>query len=175
MKKPNLVLTGAILLFSITTREGHAQSARGSFVGSSAVKAFLAGKAGESASSVTKGRAMINFKKDYNDATGVEWTILADGSLVCRFYRNNILYRAFYTQKGRRTACVSGYDAGRLDKNIYDKIKMVYYNSSIVYVNQVDLVNGKTFYIVEVQDAKTIKKLRVDDEGMEVVLELEKN
>ncbi len=93
---------------------------------------------------------------------------------MCRFFMNNILYRAFYTAHGQWIYTTSGYNASKLDKGLWDRIKSVYYNSSIVFVNQIDIVNGKTIYIVEIQDDKSIRKLRVDDDDMEIVQEFEK-
>ena len=93
---------------------------------------------------------------------------------MCRFIMNNIRYRAFYSSHGQWLATVSGYDASKLDKGVYDNIKTAYYNSSIVFVNQIDKVGGGTIYVVEIQDEKYIKKLRVDDEEIEIVEELVK-
>jgi hypothetical protein len=84
------------------------------------------------------------------------------------------LYRAFYTPHGNWMYTISGYDGSKLDSGVADKIKSVYYNSRIVYVNQIDKVNGKTVYVFEIQDGKSIKKLRVDDDEIEIVQELEK-
>ncbi len=66
------------------------------------------------------------------------------------------------------------YDASKLDKVIYDKVKSVYYKSSIVYVNQIDKVSGNSIYLVNIQDEKSVKKIRVDDNEIEVVQEFEK-
>lgn len=136
---------------------------------------FLQSHANEGTMKATNHKALNNFNRDYPAAVGAEWSTLGDKSLVCRFYLNDILYRAFYTPHGQWAGSVSGYDAGKLDKGVYEKVKSVYYNSTIEFVNQVDLTNGKTVYIVEVQDEKTIKKVRVDGDEMEILTELEKS
>ena len=87
---------------------------------------------------------------------------------------NGILHRAFYSAHGQWIATVSSYDAGKLDKGLYDKIKSLYYNSSIVFVNQIDKLGGKTIYVVDIQDEKYIRKLRLDDDEIEIVQEFEK-
>lgn len=115
-----------------------------------------------------------DFKKNYPRTSEAEWSVLSDKSLMCRFFMNNILYRAYYTAHGRWLYTFFSYDASKLKKEVYDKIKSVYYNFNIVFVNQIDLINGKTTYIVEIQDEKSIKKLRVDDDEMEIVQELER-
>jgi hypothetical protein len=118
-------------------------------------------------------KAEKNFKKDYHQTSAAEWSVLEDNSLMCRFVMNDIRYRAFYTAHGQWIYTTAGYDATKLDKAVYDKIKRVYYNSSIVFVNQIDMVNGETIYIVEIRDEKSIRKIRVNDDDMEVVQEFD--
>lgn len=174
MKKLNLILLAAITLMSMTLVTSHAQVAmnrrRVSSTGENGI--FSNSKSGTSTTLNLK--AERNFKKDYHQTSGAEWSTLSDNSQVCRFFMNNILYRAFYTAHGQWIYTASGYDAGKLNKGVYDRIKSVYYNSNIVFVNQIDMVIGKTIYIVEIQDEKSIRKLRVDDDEMEIVQEFEK-
>lgn len=175
MKKSNITLVVTAILLSFTFLGGRAQLAINSPLGSSNGKTFLPAKLYDGTMKNTNAKAMKNFKRDYREAVGAEWSVLHDQSLVCRFFMNNILYRAFYSPHGQWIASVSGYDAGKLDKGVYDKIKRVYYNSSIGFVNQVDMANGRTVYIVEIQDEKSFKKIRVDGDEMDVWLEFEKN
>jgi hypothetical protein len=119
-------------------------------------------------------KAERNFEKDYQRTREAEWSTLNDKSLMCRFFMNDILYRAFYTAHGQWMYTISGYDASKLNEAVRDRIKSVYYNSGIVFVNQIDIVGGKTIYIVEIHDEKSIRKLRVDGEEMEIVQEFEK-
>jgi hypothetical protein len=93
-------------------------------------------------------KAETNFKKDYMLAKEAQWSVFADKSLMCRFYlNNNILHRAFYTPHGNWTYTMSGYDGSKLNKATADRIKSVYYNFRIVYVDQVDLVSDRTFIL----------------------------
>jgi hypothetical protein len=174
MKKSIQILLAAIALASVTWGTSYAQSATNSLQAGSTNEDGIVIKSNNGVSGVVNEKAERNFKKDYYKASGVEWSTLQDNSLMCRFSINNIPYRAFYTPQGQWKYTVSSYDAGKLDKRIYDNIKSVYYNSSIVFVNQIDRVNGGPVYIVEIQDEKSIKKLRVDDEGMGIVEELVK-
>jgi hypothetical protein len=169
MKKSFQILLAAIALTSVTWGTSHAQVAINSRQTGSANEDGIVLKSGNEISGVVNQKAERNFKKDYYKASGAEWTILQDNSLMCRFTINNIRYRAFYTSHGQWKYTISGYDASKLDKGIYDNIKSAYYNSNIVFVNQIDKVRGGTVYIVEIQDEKTIKKLRVDDAGMEII------
>jgi hypothetical protein len=171
MKKSIQILLAAITLASVTWGTSYAQGAMNNPQAGSTNEDGIFLKSGNGISGVVNGKAERNFKKNYYKANGVEWSTLQDNSLMCRFSMNNIPYRAFYTTHGQWRYTVSSYDASRLDKGIYDNIKSAYYNSSIVFVNQIDRVNGTPVYIVEIQDEKSIKKLRVDNEGMEIVEE----
>jgi hypothetical protein len=177
MKKSNLILFAVITLMSMILVTSHAQVTMNSPLASSVDEYGIFTKSKNATSGAVNLKAEKNFKKDYHRTTKAEWSTLSDNSLMCRFFMNNILYRAFYTAHGRWLYTASSYDASKLDKWIYNRIKSVYYNSTIVYVNQIDLVNGvngKTIYIVEIQDEKSIKNLRVDDDEMEIVQEIEK-
>jgi len=174
MKKSIPILLAAIALMSITWGTSYAQAAMNSAQAGSTNEDGLFLKSKSGISGVVNRKAERNFKKDYQNANAVEWSTLQDNSLLCRFIMNNIRYRAFYSARGQWIATVSSYDASKLDKGVYDKIKSVYYNSGIVYVNQIDKVNGKTIYVVVIQDEKSIKKLRVDNDEIEIVQEFEK-
>ena len=175
MKKSIPILLTAIALMSVTWGTSHAQVTMNSHRAISADEGGVYLKAKSFASTTLNGKAEKNFKKDYHLATGAEWSTLQDKSFLVRFIINNIPYRAFYTAHGQWIATISSYDASKLDKEVYDKIKSAYYNSTIVFVNQIDQVNSKTIYNVEIQDDKTIKELRVDDNEMEIVQELDKH
>jgi hypothetical protein len=174
MKKSNLILLVAIIFMSITSASSQAQIAMNNSRGSSINEdGTTSGSGTETVVSLNR-KAESSFKKVYQSASGAEWSMLENKSLVCRFHLNNIICRAFYTPQGNWTYTISGYGGSRLDKTVAERIASVYYNSTIVYVNQIDLVNEKTFYIVEIQDKNSIRKLRVNEDEMEVVQEFTK-
>jgi hypothetical protein len=119
-------------------------------------------------------RAMSNFLKDYKQANNPEWTLLRDRSHLCVFTISGIPYRAFYNPNGSWSYTVSSYDGKLLNKVIHDRIQSVYYNYRILYVNQIDLSSYKTIYLVEIQDEKSIKKVRVADEEMDIIQDFKK-
>ncbi len=175
MKKSNLILFSGITLMSMAFVTSHAQVALNGQRASSTADYGILSKSKSRTSGSVNLKAEKNFKKDYQQANEAEWSTLSDHSLMCRFFMNDILYRAFYTAHGQWMYTASGYDANKLDKAVSNKIRSVYYNSSIVFVNQIDIVGGKTIYIVEIQDEKSIRKLRVDEDEMEIVQEFEKH
>jgi hypothetical protein len=175
MKKSTVLLLAAIcvsfLTFSKTQAQfamnTHSMSATGEF-------RYLSESTAEPASKVNV-KAEKNFTKSYQNATAAEWFNLSDKTIMCRFYVDNILHRAFYTPKGQWAATVSSYDGSKLDKAISENIKSAYYNSRIVFVEQIDLVGRKPVYVVEIHDEKSIRKLKVDSDDIQVLMEFEKN
>jgi hypothetical protein len=174
MKKSNLILLVAIIFMSMTSAASRAQIAMNNSRGSSINDDGTSARSGTATVVSVNRKAENSFKKVYQSASGPEWSMPDNKSLVCRFHLNNIIYRAFYTPQGNWTYTISGYDGSRLNKTVAERIKSVYYNSTIVYVNQIDLDNEKTFYIVEIQDKNSIRKLRVNEDEMEVVQEFTK-
>jgi len=175
MKKLNLILLTSIILLTVPFLKGHAQMAKTSIPGYSENEAMILSNIPAGNSAAVNQKAEKNFRKDYKTATGAEWYVLSDKSLMCRFFIDNILHRAFYTSHGNWQFTISGYDGSKLDNDVADKIKHVYCNSRIVYVDQFDLVDGKTFYIVELHDINFIRKIRVNEDEMEVIQEFVKS
>jgi hypothetical protein len=174
MKKSIKILFAAIALISLTGISGYAQVAKNNAQTGSTNEDGIFIKTTSGISGAVNGKAERNFKKDYRNAVAAEWFTLKDNSLLCRFTIDGIPHRAFYSVHGQWLGTVSSYEAGKLDRELYDKIKSVYYNSNIVFVNQVDKPVGKTIYVVDVQDEKYIRKLRLDGDEIEIVQEFEK-
>lgn len=119
-------------------------------------------------------RALKNFNKSYRQASNAAWALLRDKSQLCVFSINKVQYRAFYNPNGSWSYTVSSYNDKKLDKAIHEKIQSVYYDYRIVYINQIDMPGQKTIYLVEIQDEKSIKKVRLADDEMEVVQDFKK-
>jgi|SRR5450631_187001 len=171
MKKSNLIRSVMIILLSVIFFKSHAQFAMNYPGNTNGHEIVLSAVSDRLPTMSVNGKAEKNFNKAYQQVSDVEWSTLSDKTLMCRFYMNNILHRAFYTTHGQWKSTVFSYDGSRLDKGVSDRIKSIYYNSWIVCVDQIDLVSGGTIYVVEIHDEKSIKKLRVDADEIEVIQE----
>ena len=174
MKKLSLILLAVIFLLTVPFSKSHAQIAMNNAPAFSDEAAITSNDISTGSSASVNQRAEKNFKRNYQLAHGTEWSVLSNKSLMARFFINNNLYRAFYTPHGNWLYTISAYDGSLLDSSVADKIKSVYYNSSIIYVTQVDLVDAKTFYLVEIRDSKSTRKIRVNEDDIEVVEEFTK-
>jgi hypothetical protein len=171
MKKTNIILIATAILFSMIGVNSYAQVAMNNV---SLPSAGDFGKHHSSNSSSTNAKAEKNFTKNYKTASNADWSTLSDKSLLCRFYMNDILYKAFYTAQGEWRYSLSSYGGKKLDKELADRIHRVYYGSEIVFVDQIDIADGKTIYVVELHDENSIRKLRVEGDEMELVQEFKK-
>ena len=120
MKKSIKILFAAIALVSLTGLSGYAQVAKKNALAGSTNEDGIFLKTTTGITGVVNEKAVRNFKKDYRNADAAEWFTLKDNSLMCRFTMNGILHRAFYSAHGQWIATVSSYDAGKLDKGLYD-------------------------------------------------------
>ena len=167
----------AASLLSLTYTTGYSQIVMNNYRTSENDEAVILSKAGIGSSVAVNQKAEKHFKRDYRMATGAEWSVLGDKSLMCGFFMDNTFYKAYYTQNGEWIGTLTSYDGSKLSKSIYDKVKSTYYDYQIIFVNQIDLARNKVIYIVEIQNEKSIKKLRVADneDDIEVIREFEKN
>ncbi|MES1213977.1 MAG: hypothetical protein ABUT20_00555 [Bacteroidota bacterium] len=111
-------------------------------------------------------RALKDFTKTFKPANNAAWYAIKDGT-VAKFTENGIETSAYYDLKGRWTSTIRTYGESQLPKDIRHLVKSSYYDYSIFQVNEVT-VGDKKAYLVRMQDAKTLKTIRVVDGEMDV-------
>jgi hypothetical protein len=116
-------------------------------------------------------RAIRHFNKAYSGNDAAEWSFLKEGGFVCRFTRKKIVSRAFYDKKGNWLYTVAGYTEDKLAKEIRAMVRRVYYDYQISFINEINMPEGKNVYIIQIQDEKTLKILRISEDEMEIVQE----
>ena len=119
-------------------------------------------------------RAIRNFNKIYKNGQDLEWSASKEGGFICRFTEDLITHRAFYDAKGYWICTITGFGGENLSHEIRNIVKSTYFNYGISYVNQIDLPVGKKVYLIQIEDEKNIKTVRVSDEEIKVVEEIEK-
>jgi hypothetical protein len=176
MKRSIFLLFIATCLLFVLSNNCEAQIAMNSSGVLSADKLAFLSKSGGSTGENVNSKAEKKFNKMYQLATAVDWSALQDKSWVCRFNMENIFYKAYYDKIGQWLGTVSSYDGSKLNKTIKDQVKSAYYDYNIVFVNQINLTQDRVIYVVEIQNEKSIKKIRVasDEDEMEVIQEFEK-
>jgi hypothetical protein len=118
-------------------------------------------------------KAIKDFNKSFKGATAVDWYKIVDGFLAT-FTQDNKFNRAFYDKKGNPTFTITYYDGKKLPRDIRAMVKSTYYDYDIPYVEEVN-GGGKVVYFVHLEDEKSWKKLRVSEDGMEMIEDFTKN
>ena len=118
-------------------------------------------------------KAFKSFSGMYKGFTQMGWSQLKDKSILFRFYENGILNRAFYSSNGTWLHTVSSYEEAQLPKNIRGMVNGRYYDFKITFVNEVLSPDTKPVYLVQLQDAKKILIVKMNEEEIEEVQEFQ--
>jgi hypothetical protein len=183
MKKISLVLTVMIIYMFRTMQGVYAQGTNKKSATSDLQVSTLLANGINKADSLSIGgndmdvntRAILNFNKSYKKIKDPQWSVTQEGGFVARFVYNNATNRAFYDSKGKWLGTISGYNEDKLPASIIKMVKSNYYNYAITYIHELNLANDDTVYLIQIQDEKTIKTIRVSDGESEVIGELDKS
>lgn len=120
-------------------------------------------------------RAVRNFKKTYNNAEQPKWLRFKDGYTAI-FTRDGIRYRVDYDKRGFWNGTQKDYTEDKLPRDIRARVKSVYYDYTIFWVNEVTLPEVLTgpVYFIHIEDAKSFKNISVYDDEMKVMNEFRK-
>ena len=179
MKKILLTcLTGLLLTWTITS--SYSQSSKGIGHMKFSQEDFnLSAEEGNTAENLApiapdyiNTKAVKAFAKTFKNVPDARWFQLKDG-FVAKFNSGGIETRAYYTKKGHDAGIVRSYLEDKLPSDVRHLIKSTYYDFSIYHINEVS-VNGKTAYLVKMQDNTSWKTIKVIDGEMEVTEEFKK-
>ena len=109
-------------------------------------------------------KALKNFNKAFKEADAT-WSETGDG-FKAQFTKDDIETKVFYDLKGRWIANVRAYQEDKLPKDIRHRIKSIYYDYNIFYVQEVT-VRDKTAYLVKLEDKNSFKTIRITDDEMD--------
>jgi hypothetical protein len=118
-------------------------------------------------------KAVRNFSRSYKDASDVKWESLRDGGYVCRFVQNGVTKRAIYNGGGAWLTTIAGYTADHLPEDVWRQVHSVYYDYSILFVNEINVPERPVAYIVQVQDKRSIRIVRIGDGEIDEIQEIE--
>ncbi|HSZ86240.1 MAG TPA: hypothetical protein VK787_09430, partial [Puia sp.] len=109
----------------------------------------------------------------FKGVSNVSWYTIADG-FGATFTQNENLNRAYYDKKGNLTFTITYYNGKKLPHDIRAIVKGTYYDCEIPLVEEIHGGN-QVVYIVHLEDETTWKKVKVSDNGMELMEDLNKN
>jgi hypothetical protein len=109
----------------------------------------------------TSDRALAHFKENYRNAQQVSWYSNTDQSMFCVFHDADNTTRVFYDKKGFWESTLISYAPSGLGTEIRDLVLANFAGYAISYVNEVQLPGEAPAYVINIEDAKHIKVVRV--------------
>lgn len=115
-------------------------------------------------------KAVRNFIKRYSATTDAKWYTADDGGFIAKFTEDSVQNIVAYNSAGNWMHTIKRYYEKDMPQNVRAVVKRTYYDYTIVGVEEItDPENENTIFLVYVQDATTIKILRVCNEEMDVL------
>jgi len=118
-------------------------------------------------------KALKDFKNRFSHANDVKWFILPSG-YFSYFKTDGGDDRVFYSKKGNWKYTLKFYNEHKLPKEIRAIVRSTYFDYKIRIVEEVDRAD-RLVYIIQLEDEKTIKNLRVTEDGkMDILSDMDK-
>ena len=117
-------------------------------------------------------RAVKHFKKEYAGVTNATWYEIP-GGLISKFEKDGICYRLGFDKNGNQVNNMRTYHEAQLPAAIRQLVKSNYYDCSIELVEEVGAA-GQLAYIIHLEDSKTAKKIKIQNDEISIVEEYKK-
>jgi hypothetical protein len=118
-------------------------------------------------------RAMRDFVTRYGDVEDVKWHN-SNGSYIAVFFRDSIQYRVLYSKHGDLSYVMKYYEEKQLARNIRAIVKSTYYDYKIYIVQEIEMPDHPSVYIINLQGETDWKKVKLCQGEMEVMEEFKK-
>ncbi|HEY6976783.1 MAG TPA: hypothetical protein VH396_10880 [Chitinophagaceae bacterium] len=79
-----------------------------------------------------------------------------------------------YNKKGKWIYTIQQYSQDNLDKNIIDRVRSVYYDYGVTGIQKVEQPGMDEVYVIRLENTKSIKLVRLTNDDMELVQDLNK-
>jgi hypothetical protein len=119
-------------------------------------------------------KAMRDFLKRDKTATDADWMVVENGFVVKYTDKNNNHCRTVYNSRGDFSYTIKQYLESYLLREVRAMIKSQYYDYKITLVEEIVQTLKPLVYVVHMEDATTLKNIRVSDREMEVIEEYTK-
>jgi hypothetical protein len=174
--KPQLFLPAFIMLTILILNQANAQQVAVNYTSGKHFKTAN-NKVVNAASVSTKNNmfnninmsAMRDFTTKYKDVNNASW-YEANGGYVAKFTAGEATTTVTYKKNGEWFYTITGYSEKKMPKEVRALVKSTYYDYTIVNIEEIQVPNkDNNIFLVNVQDATTIKVIRVCDGEMQVL------
>jgi len=112
-------------------------------------------------------KAMRDFKKKFPKVTGEQWYSFPDG-FAAKFNQDGIQHMITYNRLGGLEFNIVYYGEKKLAQSVRSIVKSSFYDYSITMIEEINF-QGRTIYLVHMQDETSWKIVRVEDGEMSVI------
>jgi hypothetical protein len=118
-------------------------------------------------------KAVRNFKQSYQHINDETWFTIPKGYRA-RFVEKGIRHDVTYDKKGNWLYTIRQYKEDLFPRDIRAQVKSIYYDYSIILVEEIERPRKSLVYVVHMEDRYTLKNVQVCDKEIETVLEIKK-
>jgi hypothetical protein len=118
-------------------------------------------------------KAVRSFKNTWQHVDNETWYKILDG-FRARFTEDGVLFLVTYNKKGKWVHTMRQYDETKLERYVRAQVKSVYYDYSIMLVEEIEYSMKPLTYIIHMEDKASFKNIKICDREMEVITEINK-
>jgi hypothetical protein len=119
-------------------------------------------------------RAMRDFLKRDKEAANADWMLVETGYVVKYTDKSNRRCRTVYNSRGEFAYTIRQYYENIMPRDVRGMVKSQYYDYAITLVEEIEERMRPLVYVVHLEDATTLKNVRVCEREMEVLEEYNK-
>jgi len=119
-------------------------------------------------------KAVRDFLKRNKEAIHPEWMAVETGFVVKYTDRNNSNCRTVYNSRGGFSYTIRQCYENKMPRDVRALVKSQYYDYTITLVEEIEEWSKPLVYVVHLEDATTLKNVRVVDREIDVLEEYKK-
>lgn len=118
-------------------------------------------------------KAVRSFKTTWQNVDNESWYKVPDG-FRARFTRDSALFLVTYSKRGNWLSTMRQYDETLLDRDVRSEVKSIYYDYSIMLVEEIQLPMKPLTYVIHMENKKTFLNIRYCNRELEEITEINK-
>ena len=120
-------------------------------------------------------RAKAHFKANFSEVQDGQWFNLSGKDMFCLFHQGEVAIHVFYDNQGFWQYTLKGYLPACLAKNVKDRVAAHFSQYHISYVNEILSEENEPVYVINIENATSVKIIQVAGDDIQVQLSLQKN
>lgn len=118
-------------------------------------------------------RAVRHFRQSYKHIENETWFSMPDGYRA-RFVENGVKCEVTYDKNGLWVYTIRKYTEDKLAKDVRAQVKTVYYDYSIVLVEEIIRPLKPLVHVIHLEDAQSFRNIQICERDMATMLDIKK-